>query len=45
MRPGLLGLSLHPLRQPAPIFFQQKCSHPKAFADNAVRLRIARGAR
>src|ERR1017187_1274011 len=40
-----LRAALHPFRQPAAILLQQKGSYAKAFADDAVRLGIAGGAR
>src|SRR6266852_3409763 len=45
--PGIEGLtfSLHPLRQPAAIFFQQKASRAETFSEDAMRFLIARGAR
>jgi hypothetical protein len=32
---------LHPLGQPAPIFFQQKASHAKTFPEDAMRFLVA----
>src|ERR1700733_9722708 len=37
--------AFEPLRQPAAVLLQQKCAHAKAFAEDAMRFRVAAGTR